>query len=62
MLGILTEHSQKKVRIFSKSKIIKIDPRNTRRDSNENLIIDNFNTEFEDFDYQKEFDEMVKKG
>lgn len=32
----------------------KEDPRNTRRGSNEIMLIDNFNHEFNDFEYKKE--------
>lgn len=32
----------------------KEDPRNTRRESTELLLIDNFNHEFNDFDYRRE--------
>lgn len=32
----------------------KEDPRNTRRESTELLLIDNFNHEFNDFEYKKE--------
>ena len=36
------------------SNFTKEDPRNTRRESTELLLIDNFNHEFGDFDYKKE--------
>ena len=39
------------------SNFTKEDPRNTRRESTELLLIDNFNHEFNDFDYKREDEE-----
>lgn len=38
----------------------KEDPRNTRRESTELMLIDNFNHEFTDFDFKKDKDSAPK--